>query len=258
MANSDAELMRKLLDNMQTTQVSSDLDENMVTRGLSKLGMKTANWLSKKFGNIGLDWRSLSQYQTPASIKMFQAWMRQYRQSYENVTWNTLNDFFVRNSQLRNIKFTDEITGRTLTKAELADVFADDRQVLGKILGTKYLPLLPRTAAEFNTKVAAKDVIGGGDADAAYAVIVAVVEAALVHMFMSAQPEADATPAAAPGSATPAPGSATPAPGSATPAAATAPASTPAAPAAATAAPSAGALTADQIDLLRRLLGITP
>ena len=249
MANSDAELMRKLLDNMHVAPLaSSDLDENMVTRGLSKLGMKTANWLSKKFGNIGLDWRSLSQYQTPMTLKMFQTWMRQYRQSYENVTWNTLNDFFVRNSQLRNIKFTDEITGRTLTKAELAEVFADDRQVLSRIIGPKYLPLLPRTAAEFNTKVAAKEPIGGGDADAAYAVIVAVVEAALVHMFMLAQPESGSAPATPAAATAPAPGAAT---GTSTPAAA-APAPTPAAPA----APAAGALTADQIDLLKRLLGI--
>lgn len=258
MANSDAELMRKLLDNMHAQPATQDLDENMVSRGLSKLGMKTANWLSKKFGNIGLDWRSLSQYQTPATIKMFQVWMRQYRQSYENVTWNTLNDFFVRNSQLRNIKFTDEITGRTLTKAELAEVFADDRQVLSKILGPKYASLMPRNASEFNSKVAAKEPIGGGDADAAYAVVVAVVEAALVHMFMLAQPEATATPTAA---TAPAPGAATGTP-TPTPTPAPTPTATPT-PTTGTPTPTptpapAGGLTADQIDLLRRLLGITP
>lgn len=250
MANSDAELMRKLLDNIHAAPVNSDLDENMVTRGLSKLGSKTANWLSKKFGNIGLDWRSLSQYQTPTTIKMFQTWMRQYRQSYENVTWNTLNDFFVRNSQLRNIKFTDEISGRTLTKAELAEVFADDRQVLNKIMGTKYAPLLPKTVAEYNAKVAAKDSIGGGDADAAYAVIVAVVEAVLVHMFMLAQPETDGAAT----TTTPAPG--TPQPAPATQTVPTTPASSGAS-VPPTPTPGANTLTADQLDLLKQLLGIT-
>jgi hypothetical protein len=267
MANSDAELMRKLLDHMHAVPTSSELDENMVTRALSKLGMKATNWLSKKFGNIGLDWRSLSQYQTPATLKMFQTWMRQYRQSYETVTWNTLNDFFVRNSQLRNIQFTDEISGRTLTKAELAEVFADDRQVLMKIVGPKYVGLLPRNASEFNTKVTAKELIGGGDADAAYAVIVAVVEAVLVHMFMLAQPEADDTASAA--SAASAPTGATAAttvsaPGAAAGTTTAAPGTTPtlATPTVSgspvASAPTPSALTADQIDLLRKLLGITP
>lgn len=256
MTNSDTELMRKLMDQVTSVDVpleSDQLDENMVTRGLSKLGMKATNWLSKKFGNIGLDWKSLSQYQTPTTLKMFQNWMRQYRQSYQNVTWNILNDFFVRNGQLRNIKFTDEIMGRTLSKAELAEVFTDDRQILGKIIGTKYVSLLPRNASEFNAKVAAKEQIGGGDADAAYAVIVAVVEAVLVHMFILAQPEADAghAPVAPAAATTTTPSTTTVAP--ATPTTAPTTSATPAS------APTATTgLTADQIDLLRKLLGITP
>ena len=246
MAKTDAERMRSLLEQMHSHDVQS-LEENMLTRGIGKMGNLAANWLSKKFGNVGLDFRSLAQYQTPATVKMFQNWMRQYRQKYDTVTWNTLNDFFVRNAQLRKIEFNDDISGRPLTKAELGQVIADDRQVLAKIVGSKYLPLLPKTAAELNTKVTNKEPIAPGDADGAYAIVVAVIEAALVHMFILAQPEQAGEEEA-------------PAASAAKPAAQQPPAAkpgVPAVPAAQPAAPGAVGMTAAELDTLKKLLGIT-
>lgn len=188
MNKTDAELIRHLLDQMQSSS-DSELQEGAVSRSMDKMRMRAANWLSKKFGKLGLDFRSLAQYQTPLTLKMFQTWMRQYKQTYDTVTWYTVQDFFTRNGQLRNVKFADDLHGRPLSKAEFAEVISDDRQVLIKILGTEQQKLLPRNASELQAKVVQKAPISPGDADTAYAVVVALIEASLVHMFLLSQPE---------------------------------------------------------------------
>jgi hypothetical protein len=198
MAKSDAQLMRHILNEMHAhashMSDTEDLDENMVTRGFDKLRRMTANWLSKKFGNIGLDWKSVAQYLTPATLRMFQRWMRQYRQDYSTLTWDTIQDFFVRNTNLRQIKFDNEISGRPLTKQELAQIFQKDRQLLSRIVGTQYANLLPRSVAEFQKKVTKKELVGGGNADAAYVIAVGIIETLLVEMFILAQPESADAP----------------------------------------------------------------
>jgi hypothetical protein len=279
MAN-NAEQMRQMLTLLESTE-KEHVEENMLARGASKLARRGVNWLSKKFGDIGLDWRSVAQYQVPQTLRLFERWMRLKRQDWSTVTWFTVQEFFTRNSALQNIRITDDVSATLLTREQLASIFNTEKQLLRNILKddpTK-LASLPKNASDFVAKAASKKLVApmpaessqrraptvGGtppttspaptsvanNPDHAYSMVVAVIETAIVHMFMMSQPEQ-----ASPGDTT-ATGAAPPA--RSTPAASVAPTSRPApgpspAPARAAAGTQGVTLTATSTDLLRRIL----